>query len=169
MLPVDLVVACHDCARRRICHGDLEGQQMNLAQGSLAHDSIDADSLMLLITCREVLDGGYNTNRLGTSDIGGDQFADGIEILYERLEASSPERRSLNAHRGSQPAVSPFGQTLLADENTGFIKQILVPSGSEAGAIGKAGSANAVEEFGSPNSVGAVTHSDGGNVEPRSA
>jgi hypothetical protein len=47
---------------------------------------------MLLVICREVLDGGYNASRLSTSDIGGGQFACGIGVFGERLEASTPER-----------------------------------------------------------------------------
>lgn len=74
---------------------------MNLAQSSLAHDGIDANSFMLLVVCGEMLDSGYHAGGLGTSDVGGGKFAGGIWVLRERLETSAPKGRPLDTHRGS--------------------------------------------------------------------
>lgn len=101
MLSVDFVVACHDGARRGIGDSDLKGQQMNLAQSSLAHDGIDANSLMLLVVCGEMLDCGYHAGGLDTSDVRGGKFTGGIWVLRERLKPSAPKGRPLDTHCGS--------------------------------------------------------------------
>ena len=86
---VHLVVGAHHAADARLLHGDLEGQQVDLAHRPFIDAHVDPVAIGLLGIRHEVLDGRNDTLGLDPANLRRHQAARQDRILAEVLEVAS--------------------------------------------------------------------------------
>jgi len=87
---IDLVVGGHHRPYAGFLNRRLEGGEIDLVQGALANDGIDAMPFELLIIGVEVLDGGDHALALNSLDVSDRQAPGEVRVFAEALEISAP-------------------------------------------------------------------------------
>ena len=102
MYTVDPVVGGHDRPRlaRAACEGELEGQEMDLAQRALRHDDRVLGPADGLVVGGVVLDARANAVVLDPRDVLRCQYPGQDRIIGECLKTSTYQRRALDCEKG---------------------------------------------------------------------
>ncbi|KAI9150404.1 hypothetical protein HJFPF1_10170 [Paramyrothecium foliicola] len=161
---VDAVVGSHEGARLRVAHGQLEGQGVDLAEGALGDDALDAHPAVLLVVAQEVLDGGLDAGALDAADKGGGAEAGQEGVLADGLKAAAAEGRALHVDGRAEDGVGTLSDGLLTHLTASLLEEILVEGRAEAGTAGEARSGDAVEELGASDAVGTVRQAQRGDA-----
>ena len=133
------VVGAHEPPRFGFGHGDLEGPQVDLAQGPVGHDRVDAVAFELRVVGDEVLDGGADAAALYAPDERSRYSACEHRVLRIALEVAATEGRPVDVDGRSQKHVAGAGTGLGGQNCTEFLDQFPIPGGTERRAAIEAG------------------------------
>ncbi len=90
--PVEPVVGRHDGERAALADGELEGNEIQLAERALVDDRADGRPLELGVVADEMLDGGEDALGLDPADVAGGETARQQRVLGVALEVPSGQR-----------------------------------------------------------------------------
>ena len=127
VLAVDEVVRRHDRPGRRLADDGLEGGEVELAQGALVDDRVEAHPEALLVVHREVLGTGADALGLDAAHQGHRGPAGQQRVLGEVLEAASPGRVALEVQPRAQQHPHVRGTRLPTQRPADLLDELDVP------------------------------------------
>ena len=134
---VDVVVRRHDRPGVGVLDGDLEGQQVELAQRRLVDDAVDRVPLRLGLVGDEVLEAGADPVALQAVHVRRREPSREEWIFRVRLEESAPERRSVQVDGRAEDDVDALPLGLFGEHLADLASQVLVPGGGDEGGVGQ--------------------------------
>ncbi len=164
---VDRVVGGHDAPRVGVGDDELEGRQVELAQGALAHHVVHREAVGLGVVGDEVLDGGADAAGLDAAHVPGADPAGEVRVLAVRLEVAAAERRAVQVDRGGEQHVDALAAGLLGEEGAGAAGQLGVPGGGQRGRGGERHGGVVGGPADSPDADRAVGHDEGVQADLR--
>ena len=137
---VDEVVGGHDGGGPGLAYADLEGAQVEVAQGSGADPAVGVEAVGLLVVAGQVLD-GHSPPRVGLDPVGdGGGDASGQQrVLGEVLEVASAQDGAVQVEGGGEPEVDAEALHLGSDDVSETLGECRVPGLGERGADGDGG------------------------------
>ena len=136
--PVEPVVPGHDRECPALADRDLEGQQVELAQGALVNDRVDGGALELRVVADEVLDGREDAVGLDAADIARREGPGEERVLGVALEVATGQGRAMQVHRGSEETATTAVERFSPDERPQGLRRARVPRGPDGRAAGNA-------------------------------
>ncbi len=130
---VDGVVGGHDAPGVGVLDDRLEGGQVQLAQGSFAHQVVHGEAVGLGVVGDEVLDGGADTAGLDAPDVRGADPAGEVRVLAVGLEVAAAQRGTVQVDRGGEQDVDALAAGLLGQQHACPVGESGVPGGGEGG------------------------------------
>ena len=129
---VELVVGAHHRPGPGLFDHRLERRQVDLAEGALVDQGVDAKALVFLVVGREVLERRAYTGALHAVDEAGGQLAGQEGILGEVLEIAAAQGGALHVDAGSQQHVDAQRRCLLTQRLTHLADERRIPGGRQA-------------------------------------
>ena len=163
---VQPVVGRHDPEGAALLHRQLEGQQVELAEGALVDHRADRPALELGVVAHEVLHRGEHAVGLDAPHVARGQPPREQWILRVALEVAPGEGVTVEVDRRGEQATTTPVEGLAADQRSELLRQFRVPGrpdGRTAGDAGRRGAAHA-GQIGPAGPVRTV-----GDVDPRDA
>ena len=136
---VEAVVGRHDGQGTALTHGQLEGNEIELAEGPFVDDRAHGIALVLRLVGDEVLHRGKGTGRLHAPHVGSRQSAAEKWILGVALEVAPGQRRPVQVDRRCEQSLAATIERLAPDERTESLDEVRVPRGTECRAARDAG------------------------------
>ena len=160
------VVGAHEPPRFGFGHGDLEGPQVDLAQGPVGHDRVDAVAFKLRVVGDEMLDGGADAAALDAPDERSRYSACEHRILRIALEVAATEGRPVDVDGRGEKHVAGAGTGLGGQNCAEFLDQFPIPGGSERRAARDAERrSTSTQQTGATGAVWTVGDLEGGDPE----
>ena len=172
---VDAVVGAHHRPRRAGRDRALPAREVELAQGALVDQRVDAVAAVLLVVGREVLERGGDALRLHAADPRAGHLAGQQRVLGEVLEVAAAERRALEVRARSEQHADALGAGLAPQRGADLLEQRHVPgrrerrARREAGGRAAAAQPRVVERLLAADAVRAVGEHDRRHAEPLDA
>ena len=160
---VQAVVAAHHAAGLPALRGDLERQQVELAQRAFVDLAVAAHPAMFLLVARVVLDGRDDLLPLRAERAFGEQIAGKQRILAEILEQPAAARLAREVGAAAQTHAEPLRAQLDRDLPAVVVRQPAIPARGHRDRRGE-GRAGERRAAGAGRRVG---HVQVGNAEPR--
>ena len=137
---VDEVVGSHDGGGAGLAHADLEGAQVEVAQGSGADPTVGVEAIGLLVVAGQMFD-GHAPSRMGLDPAGdgGGEASGQQRVLGEVLEVASAQDAAVQVEGGGEPEVDAEALHLGPDDVAEPLGQRRVPGLGERGADGDGG------------------------------
>ena len=175
MLAAELVVTAHETPGTALGGGRLEGRQVDLAQGAVAHLYIDVAAPPLLVVQGVVLHTGGHTIALQSLHIGHHHHTGQIGILAHILEVAAVEWGTVDVHTGAEQNVLAAVAGFFAHHASVEQRHLGIPGGCQAGesrksgarVVGPLGVAPVVPVYLGAHAVGTVAHPYLGYAETR--
>ena len=152
-LAVHLVVGGHEHGRVRGLEGDLEGAQVQLAQGALVDDRVDHHPRGLLVVRRVVLRAGGHPLGLDAAHERCGQHPGQVRVLGEVLEVAAAAWVPLEVQAGAEQDRHVLGAGLAAERRPDLLEQGRVPGAGQCRCHREARRGHGVVE---PDVVGAA-------------
>ena len=130
----DAVVRAHEAGGPALLDSQLEGSQVNLAQGLLRQPLVERVAVGVLIVQREVLDVAVRPRLLGARDDGRGEVARHQRIFREVLVVAPTKRRAVDVDARGVQAVYADCRRLTAQLTTILERQPVVPGLGDHGA-----------------------------------
>ncbi len=130
---VDRVVGGHDAPGVGVLDDDLEGHQVQLAQGAFAHGVVHREAVGLGVVGDEVLDGGADTAGLNAVHIARADRARQVRVLAVGLEVPAAERGPVQVDRRGKEHMDILAAGLLGQQHPCPAGEFGVPGGGEGG------------------------------------
>ena len=177
VLSLIFIIGAHDGPGATLLDGRLEGRKVDLVQGPVIHDDIDAVTVYLLVVQREVLDTGRHAVLLHALHIGHDHARRKIGILAHIFEVAAIERRAADIDARAEQHVLLAVAGLLADGLAVEGRHLGIPRRRKArqsresrtGVIRPAGLVPLVPQHLGTDAVRAVRTPQFGNAETRNS
>ena len=99
------VIGAHDAPGVTLLDSSLKGGQVNLTQGTVAHDDVDLMAILLIVVQTEVLDTRRSACRLQTLNVGHYHAGRQQGILAHVLKVAAIQWRAVDVHTRSQNHV----------------------------------------------------------------
>ena len=131
VLTVDQVVGAHDRPGLRFGDGDLEAGQVQLPQGALVDDRVEAHPVVLLVVDREVLQAGAHPLGLDAPHQRRRRLARQQRVLGEVLEVASARGVTLDVQPGPEQDAHALCACLSAQRRADLLDQADVPGRAE--------------------------------------
>ena len=165
---VEPVVGGHDPEGAALTDGQLEGEEVDLAQGPLVDHRVDGAALELGLVACEVLDRRGHALGLHPADEGGRGPSRQQRVLRVALEVAPGQRRPVDVDRGGEQDAACLAARLLAQHRPYLLNQVGVPRGAQGRSAGSAGRGGAPlgRQERPPGPVGSVRSPDGRDAQP---
>ena len=134
---VDDVVGSHDHPGIGLFDGNLEGFEVDLAQGPLAQAGVGLKAVGLLVVAGKVLGTGADLAGLDASDKGSGHFAGQKGIFGVVFEIPPAEGTAVDIHGGRQPDTDVVFFDFHAACAADFLHEFLIPGAGQEGGTGK--------------------------------
>jgi hypothetical protein len=164
---VQPVVGAHHAADARFLHGDLEWQEIDLAQRALVSFHVDPMAIGLLGVGDEVLDGGYDPLRLDAAQLRRHQACGQDRVLSEVLEVASVPGVALDGHTSREQLVEPANARFAAHDPPARLSQLDVEGRGERLRGGESSCARVGPAADVSHAQRPVVELNRGNAEPR--
>ncbi len=165
--PVQAVVPRHDAECPALAHGELERDQVQLAQRAFVDDRAHGGALELGVVAHEMLHGGEDAIGLDAAHVARRENAGEQRVLGVALEVAATQGRAVQVHGGSKESAAPPVKGLPAHECTERLGRLGVPGRSNGRAARDADRRGALDtrEGISAGAVGAVRDADLGDAQ----
>ena len=136
LVPVE-VIGTHDGPCPTLCHRRLEGRQVDLVKGTIAHDNVHLMAILLVVVQRIVLHTGGHALRLETLHIGHHHTGGEQRVLTHILEVPSTERRTIDVDTRTEDDALLTIEGLLTEALAIEARHLGVPCGRQTGQCGE--------------------------------
>lgn len=158
---VDRVVGGHDAPRVGVLDDELEGRQVQLAQGAFGDQVVHREAVGLGVVGDEVLDGGADTALLYAGDVPGADPSGQVRVLAVGLEVAAAERGAVEVDGGGEEDVDALAAGLLGEQHACAAGEFRVPGGGQGGRGGQGDRRVVGAPAHAPDTDRAVRHDEG--------